>query len=65
MGEVGKAFVVLKPDLFMVEKDLLDWCRMNMANYKSPRSIQFISELPLNAAGKVAKEELKKSVVLH
>lgn len=65
MGEVGKAFVVLKPDLFMVEKDLLDWCRINMANYKSPRSIQFISELPLNAAGKVAKEELKKSVVLH
>jgi acyl-CoA synthetase (AMP-forming)/AMP-acid ligase II len=43
----------------------LDWCRINMANYKLPRSIEFISELPLNAAGKVAKEELKKSVVPH
>lgn len=65
LGEVGKAFVVVKPSFSMLEKDLLDWCRINIANYKLPRSIEFISVLPLNAAGKVAKENLKNMLTQH
>jgi len=60
MGEVGKAFVVLKPEASLTEQALIDWCRANMANYKVPRVVQFVKDFPLNAAGKVAKEELKK-----
>ena len=60
MGEVGKAFVVLKPETSITEQVLIDWCRANMANYKVPRVVQFVKDFPLNASGKVAKEELKK-----
>jgi acyl-CoA synthetase (AMP-forming)/AMP-acid ligase II len=37
------------------EADLVAWCRSRMAGYKVPRSVIFVSELPLNAAGKVDK----------
>lgn len=58
MGEVGKAFVVLRPGLALTAEELIAWSRENMANYKVPRHVAFIDELPRNAAGKVAKLEL-------
>ena len=59
MGEIGKAFVVLRPDAETSEADLIAWSRENMANYKVPRSFAFVDELPRNASGKVLKIELK------
>ncbi|OUS26924.1 fatty acid--CoA ligase [Gammaproteobacteria bacterium 45_16_T64] len=59
MGEVAKAFVVLKPGVSMTDKELNSWCREHMANYKVPRKIQFVDALPLNASGKVLKTELR------
>ena len=59
MGEVGKAFVVLRPGLTLTADELIAWSRENMANYKVPRHVSFIDELPRNAAGKVAKLELR------
>jgi acyl-CoA synthetase (AMP-forming)/AMP-acid ligase II len=59
MGEIGKAFVVLRPDAQASEADLIAWSRDNMANYKIPRSFAFVDELPRNASGKVLKIELK------
>jgi acyl-coenzyme A synthetase/AMP-(fatty) acid ligase len=41
------------------EDQLLDWCKQEMANYKCPREIVFVKELPLNASGKVLKYELR------
>ena len=61
MGEVGKAFVVLRPGAELDEPGLIAWARTNMANYKVPRSIEFRDDLPRNAAGKVAKLELRQS----
>ncbi|WP_374527091.1 FadD3 family acyl-CoA ligase [Novosphingobium sp.] len=58
MGEVGKAFVVLRPGMTLSAEDLIAWSRDNMANYKVPRHVAFLDELPRNAAGKVAKLEL-------
>ena len=58
LGEVGKAFVVLRPGATVSEADLLAWSRENMANYKAPRQFAFLADLPRNAAGKVAKREL-------
>lgn len=59
LGEVGKAFVVLRPGAEATEKDLITWSRANMANYKVPRSFAFVADLPRNASGKVLKTELR------
>jgi acyl-CoA synthetase (AMP-forming)/AMP-acid ligase II len=60
MGEVAKAFVVLKPNHELHEHALTKWSKENMANYKVPREIEFVEALPTNAAGKVMKYILKE-----
>ena len=60
MGEVAKAFVVLKPNHALQEDTLAKWSKENMANYKVPREIEFVEALPTNAAGKVMKYILKE-----
>lgn len=59
MGEVGKAFVVLRPDRHVDSAEILNWARGNMANYKAPRSVVFLDELPRNAGGKVLRNVLR------
>ncbi|MBS0475323.1 MAG: AMP-binding protein [Proteobacteria bacterium] len=59
LGEVGRAFVVLRPGAAPTEPELVAWARANMANYKVPRSIVFVEDLPRNASGKVLKTELR------
>ena len=59
MGEIGKAFVVLRPGASLSEAELIGWARDNMANYKVPRSVVFVEDLPRNASGKVLKTELR------
>lgn len=60
MGEVGKAFLVLRPDRTATVEDIIAWSRLNMANYKVPREIELRAELPRNAAGKVLRTELRQ-----
>lgn len=57
LGQVGKAFVVAKSAVSADE--LITWCRDRMAGFKVPRSVQFLDELPLNATGKVVKDQLR------
>jgi len=57
LGQVGKAFVVAKSKIS--EEDLLTWCRERMSGFKAPKSIVFLDELPLNATGKVMKDQLR------
>ena len=60
MGEVGKAYVVLRPGAETPsEAELIAWSRQNMANYKVPRAFAILPDLPRNAAGKVLKTELR------
>jgi acyl-CoA synthetase (AMP-forming)/AMP-acid ligase II len=59
MGEVAKAFVVLRPGASLDADELIAWCRESMANYKVPRAVEFLDALPLNASGKVLKYELR------
>jgi acyl-CoA synthetase (AMP-forming)/AMP-acid ligase II len=59
LGEVGMAFVVpgsepVTPD------DIIGWCRDEMANYKVPRRVALVEELPINATGKVMKDVLRQ-----
>jgi HIP---CoA ligase len=59
MGEVGMAFVVLRPDESATPDELIEWSRAEMANYKVPRYVAVVDELPMNAMGKVLKYELR------
>ncbi|MGC9539876.1 FadD3 family acyl-CoA ligase [Streptomyces sp. UG1] len=60
LGEAGKAFVVRRPGSVLTGDDLIAWARREMANYKVPRAVEFVGELPRNASGKVVKGELRK-----
>jgi acyl-CoA synthetase (AMP-forming)/AMP-acid ligase II len=59
MGEVGKAFVVLRPDTECDLQSIESWCRENMANYKVPRYFERVATLPTTASGKVQKFALR------
>ena len=59
-GESVKAFVVLKDGEKLTEKEIIDYCKENMASYKKPKSVEFINALPRNPTGKVLKKELRK-----
>ena len=60
MGEVGMAYVVLRPGATATPDGLVAWCREQMANYKAPRRVEIVDALPLNASGKVLKIELRE-----
>ena len=60
MGEVGKAFVVLRPAAEADAAAIIAWARENMANYKVPRLVEFVAELPRNAGGKVLRTVLRE-----
>lgn len=60
MGEVGKAYIVKAADADLSEESVIAWCRTNMANYKVPRSVEFLDAMPLNASGKVLKPTLRE-----
>lgn len=59
-GEVGKAIVVLAAGETSTEAELLAFCQGRLARYKIPKSVEFVNELPRNAAGKVRKVELRE-----
>lgn len=60
MGQVGKAFVVLRSSVDPIGKDeLIEWSRQRMAGYKVPRYVEFVDDLPTNATGKVVKDRLR------
>lgn len=60
LGEVGKAFVVRRPGSEADEAEVISWARANMANYKVPRRVEFVADLPRNAAGKILRTALRE-----
>lgn len=59
-GEAVHAVVVKREGHDLTDRDIIDFCRGRIAHYKCPRSIEFRSTpLPLSAAGKVLKTELR------
>ncbi|KIZ13503.1 FadD3 family acyl-CoA ligase [Streptomyces natalensis] len=60
LGEVGKAYAVRRPGSSLTADDLIAWSRREMANYKVPRDVEFVTELPRNASGKVVKRRLRE-----
>ena len=58
-GEVGVACVVLKPDQTATEDELLSFMTERLAKYKVPKSVTLMEALPISAAGKILKRELR------
>jgi HIP---CoA ligase len=60
LGEVGRAFLVARPDSGLDEKSVIAYTRDYLANFKAPRSVRFVDALPRNAGGKVVKPQLRE-----
>ena len=60
LGEVGKAFVVAKPGATLDENTVIAYTREHLANFKTPRSVEFLDVLPRNPGGKVVKPQLRE-----
>lgn len=60
LGEVGRAFVVPRPGARLDEESVIAYTREHLANFKAPRSVRFVDELPRNAGGKVLKPQLRE-----
>jgi HIP---CoA ligase len=60
LGEVGHAFVIPAAGRQVDAEALIAWSRANMANYKVPRRVHVVDAFPLNANGKVRKDELRR-----
>ena len=57
-GEIPKAVIVLKDDENATEREIQKYCMQYFANYKVPKLVDFIDELPKNATGKIDKKSL-------
>ena len=57
-GEEVKAFVICRPGAEVSAQELLAWSREQMAAYKYPRMLEFVSSLPMTSTGKILKREL-------
>jgi long-chain acyl-CoA synthetase len=57
-GETIKAFVVIKQGMAVSEEEIIDFCRGSLAKYKVPTMVEYLSELPKSAVGKVLRREL-------
>jgi long-chain acyl-CoA synthetase len=61
-GEEVAAFVVLKNGSSATADDLIAFCREHLADYKCPKTIRFVEDIPKGPTGKLLKRELVKLV---
>lgn len=59
-GEAVKAVVVLREAASVTEAELLKFCRNELAGFRCPRSVDFVTSLPRNTRGKLLKRALRE-----
>lgn len=59
-GETIKAVVVLRDGLVTSEAELMKFCRSQLADFKQPRSVVFVDQLPKNANGKISRKDVRE-----
>jgi long-chain acyl-CoA synthetase len=59
-GEEIKAVIQPKEGAWLDEEEIQKFCQENLADYKCPRKIQFLQEMPLTGSGKIDKKELRR-----
>ena len=60
-GEKVAAAVVTLPDANLNDADIKAFCKDNLHNWKCPKEIKFVDEIPKNTIGKVLKQEIKRN----
>jgi acyl-CoA synthetase (AMP-forming)/AMP-acid ligase II len=60
-GEVVKAYVILRKGEKMTEVELQEHCKQHLADYKIPKYVEFVEDLPRNQTGKIMKKALRAS----
>ncbi|MGA9769457.1 MAG: AMP-binding protein [Blastocatellia bacterium] len=59
-GEEVKSFVVLRDDCEATEAEILEFCRARLADFKCPKTIEFLVDIPKGPTGKLLKRELSR-----
>lgn len=59
-GEIPRAFVVLKDGKEVTERDIIEYCKSKLANYKIPRKVDFVESLPVSPSGKILRRKLRE-----
>ncbi|HZI61173.1 MAG TPA: AMP-binding protein [Pyrinomonadaceae bacterium] len=57
-GEEVAAVIVLKDGTKVSEQEVIDFCKARLADYKCPKSVQFVHDIPKGPTGKLLKREL-------
>jgi acyl-CoA synthetase (AMP-forming)/AMP-acid ligase II len=60
-GEILYAVVQPRADASLDADGVITWCRENLADYKRPRVVEFVEELPRDPNGKVRKPKLREA----
>jgi len=58
-GEIPVCFIILKEGAELTHKEIIDYCKDKLANYKIPHQVKFIDEFPRTPTGKILKKDLK------
>ena len=58
-GETLRAFIVVRQGETVSETEVIEYCRRGLADFKRPRKVTFLDELPRNPTGKILKRELR------
>ena len=59
-GEEVAAVVVLKPGATSTEQEVIDFCKARLADFKCPKTVRFVADIPKGPTGKLLKRELAK-----
>ena len=59
LGEIPEAWVILVDGSNCEEAEIIAWCRKRLANFKVPRMVRFVKDLPMTPSGKIQKHLLK------
>ncbi|MFC7685313.1 AMP-binding protein [Ureibacillus sp. GCM10028918] len=63
--EAIKAFVILNKDMHATEEELIEFCKVRLAKFKVPDSIEFVKEFPRTPVGKIQKHILRNSISIN
>lgn len=59
-GEEVAAFIVLKDGAAVTDQEIVDFCRERLADFKCPKSVHFLQDIPKGPTGKLLKRELAR-----
>ena len=59
-GEEVAAVVVIRPGANSSEQEVIDYCKARLADFKCPKTVRFVEDIPKGPTGKLLKRELAK-----